>query len=136
MKKSQNFNRDRITLQDIKKKLRSMPELEVPVTLLDKILKSIPQKKIEKVSVSPFRPRFGIWGLGASAAMITILSMIFFMNMYTPAPSNKIVMDLNDSVNNSPNDLNDPFIGDTNHVSYFIQGINIQKAGAFFPEFK
>lgn len=132
MKKSKNINRDSLTLQDIKKKLRSMPEPEVSVTLLEQLLKAIPQKNTENVSAGFFRPRLGIWSLGASAAMVIILSFIFFISMSPYTPSNIMVMDLNDSVTNSPNDLNDSFIDDSNYVSYFFQRTNIQVTSSIF----
>ena len=132
MKKSQNFNQDKITLRDIKEKLRSMPELEPPVKLQEKLLKAIPQKRTEDVTVRSFRPRLGIWGLGASAAMILIMSMIFVLNLNPSVPSHKMVIDLNDTATNFTSDLNDPFIKDSNYVSYFIQGKNMHKASAIF----
>ncbi len=132
MKKSQDFNQDKITLHEIKVILRSMPELEAPVTLHEKLLNAIPQKKVTKISVHPLRPRLGIWEFSASAAIIMITSLIFILNFSLSSRLHEPVADLNGVLNNYPNDLNDSLIGDSNYVSYIIQGSNIQKTNAIF----
>lgn len=132
MKKSQDFNRDKITLQEIKEKLRSMPELEAPVTLQEKLLNAIPRKKTEKISIRPLRPRLGIWEISASAAMIMIMSLIFILSFSPSDTIHKTVVDFNGINSNYPNDLNDSFINDSNYVSNIMQGTNFQKVNAIF----
>ncbi|MBN1972981.1 MAG: hypothetical protein JW787_05040 [Sedimentisphaerales bacterium] len=122
MKENQNFNKDEVTLKSLKAKLRSIGELDVPVTLKAKLLDAIPREPNKNVYVHPIRQRFGIWGYGASAAIVLILVVIIIINI-GPSISPHIP---HEGINN-PNDLNDSFIQDTNLINYNLPRLNIER---------
>jgi hypothetical protein len=124
MKNNQEFNPDKITLRSLENKLRSMPELKVPVTLRAKLLKSIPKKQINKTTVRHIKHRYGIWGFPAGAAAAMILIFIIVLSFSPSMTPYRYTGDLNDTVNNYPNDLNELFIGDSNFVNHKLFRLN------------
>ena len=132
MKENKKINLDKITLESLKGKLRSMPKPEVPVTLRERLLKSVRRRQVKKSYLNQFRQGFGIWGFSASAAIVMILIFIFTLNFNTSIPSHQIIADLNDGLNNSPNDLNDAFIDDSNYTSFNMLRLNIENPSTLF----
>ena len=131
MKENHEFKRDDITLKSLKAKLRSIPKPDVPVTLKEKLLATIPKKQIKTFSVFPIRPGFGFWSFGATAAVISIIIVAILLNSNLSINTHNGVVDINDGFsNNFPNDLNIPFIEDTNYVNGNIRLQNIDKKSA------
>ena len=128
MKENQDFKWDDITMKSLEAKLRSIPKPDVPVTLKEKLLATIPKKQVKTFSVFPIRPGFGFWSFGATAAVISILIVAIFLNFNLSVPSHKVVADINDGINNNfLTDLNTPFIEDTNYVKENIRLRNIER---------
>jgi len=131
MKENHEFKWDDITLKSLKAKLRFIPKPDVPVTLKEKLLATIPKKQTKTFSVFPIRPGFGFWSFGATAAVISILIVAILLNFNPSVHTQKGVEDINDGFsNNFPNDLNIPFIEDTNYVNGNIRLLNIETKSA------
>ncbi|MBN2589264.1 MAG: hypothetical protein JXA96_05355 [Sedimentisphaerales bacterium] len=138
MNEKQNFNKDEITLEFLEAKLRSIGEPKAPVTLKERLIDDIPRKSKRVYSVFFLHQRFGIWGFGASAAIVMILIVITIFNFGPSTPSSgsnnnfnnypnnifEIESSLpltgsNDVWDNYPNDLDAPFIEDINLAAYY-----------------
>ena len=130
MNKKQDFNKEEITLKFLETKLGSFGEPKVPVTLKSKLLDAIPQKPHKQSAVHFISQRFGIWGLGTSAALVVVFVLIIMLNLGPSVPStgkNKVT-------NTYPNDINATFIEDINLVYYSPERLNFEKAGLFLSK--
>ena len=126
MKENHDFNLDKMTSKSLKEKLRSIPKLKVPVTLRAKLFDTIPQKRTKKSSDCNLKHRFGILSFPASAAAAMILLFIIVLSYSPSTPSYNSDIDFNNISNNTPNDLNESFIDDSNYVNNRLLRLNIE----------
>jgi len=153
MNEQENFNKDKITIEFLETKLRSLEGPNVPVTLKDKLLRAIPGKPKSIVTAKTFRKGFGLWGLSASAAVAVVFMLIIILDFGPSIPSSgtKDIWDnypndllgtgyylppasLSEECNNYPNDLNAPYIEDINLVKYNPRRWNMELASALLAK--
>ena len=125
MNNKQQFNSDKISLEFLKAKLRSIENPKVPVSLKQKLLDSIPHKTNKNFSVHSLPKRLTVLKFSASAAIIGILVLVIVLNSGPSINSSGSY----DEINNYPNDLNDPVIEDINLATYYKMNWNIKKNG-------
>ena len=96
MRKNQEQKWEDMTLKSLETKLRCLPEVEVPETLKAKLFAAVPGGKAGDSSEHLTQWLPGAWGLGAAAAAVFILALIFVPDYNPSAPLKTLTMDLND----------------------------------------
>jgi hypothetical protein len=134
MKENRDSELNKVTLKSLETKLRSIPQPDAPVTLKLKLLKVIPKKPRKEEYARTIRPRLGILGYGATAAMVFILTLIVILNFGRSTAPRMFVPGPNDGIYNYPNDLNVPSVKDINYVNYNVQWQSINNAGTISPQ--
>ena len=87
-----------MTLKAMEAQLRGFPEAEVPAGLKAKLFAAISGDQSKPVATHPIQRWPGAWGLGAVAAAVLVLALVFVPD-YTPAPSPMaLIPDINDSM--------------------------------------
>ncbi|MFC1738754.1 hypothetical protein ACFL1G_06885 [Planctomycetota bacterium] len=117
MKDNKEKNDKDITLKSIAAGLRSLPELEVPGKLKQKLFATIPNRLTVITKNRRLRGLSVIWRIGTAAAAIIILASILLSNLGRSTSSNKFTVEMNEvSKHYVLADQNNRFIIDSNYV--------------------
>lgn len=95
MKHRQKQKDKKISLKELKAKLRNLPEVEIPCRLVDDLLAAIPQAEA-KVSRGHQHTRFYKRGFLATAAVVLIFASVFMVSYAFILPSVPRLIDFND----------------------------------------
>jgi hypothetical protein len=106
-----------ITLKSLEKRLRCLPEVEIPETLKAKLFASIPPGQPKNARELHMQWRSGAWAFGAAVAAVVILALIFMPNYGASVPSKRLIADLNDrTICYALADQNSVFVKDANRA--------------------